>query len=204
MPIGYDPLLGELRSSNAKLIVSQPVHFPGKPFLHLPLHDDAKDISPYQHEIPDNYMVFTKDGWASGELQCPLPDTDLSEMTLCANVKISGRGDMFGIDSDDRGFFWENRGGSYTVLETWNGSYDHEFPQGETGEAFHLTATLSGNIITVYVNGILWEQKNWSSLDFPGAVFYIWDGWGLISDVRLYNTCLTDAEVWDVYQTDRR
>lgn len=204
MAIGYDPILGELRSSNAQLIVSQPKHFPGQPFLHLPLRDDAKDISPYQHQITDEGMLFTPDGWASGELQFPLPDTELSAMTLCANVRISENGNMFGIDSDDRAFFWENRGGSYTVLETWSGSYDHNFPQAESGEAFHLTATLSDRIITIYVNGIMWSQEEWSSLVFLEAVFYIWGGWGLISDVRLYNSCLSDAEVWDVYQTDRR
>lgn len=204
MAIGYDPFLSELRSSNAHLIVSQPRYFPGQPFLHLPLRDDARDISPYRHQITTDEMVFTPDGWANGNLFFALPDTNLSKMTLSANVKISNGGNMFGIDSDTNAFFWENRGGSYTVLETWDSSYDHYFSEAESGEAFHLTATLSCNIITIYVNGIPWSQEEWGSLVFPNAAFYIWGNWGHISDVRLYDFCLSEAEVWDVYQNDRR
>lgn len=206
MSVGYDPLLGELRSSNANLILPQKPHYPGKPILHLPLRDFVKDVSPYKHIITGDTMIFTPDGWASGTLEFPLPEGGISDMTLAANVRITSgsRGNMFGIDSEDNAFFWQYRTGTRTVLETWDSSYDHNFPQAETGEAFHLTATLSGSTITIYVNGELWDQTDWSPLQFPGATFYIWDGWGMISDVRLYDTCLSEAEVWDLYQTDRR
>ena len=77
MAIGYDPLLGELRSSNAKLIVSQSNHFSKQPILHLPLRDFVKDISPYKHQLSNSQMVFTQDGWASGTLEFPLPKGNL-------------------------------------------------------------------------------------------------------------------------------
>ena len=206
MAIGYDPLLGELRSSNAKLIVSQSNHFSKQPILHLPLRDFVKDISPYQHQIPVDNMIFTPDGWSSGTLEFPLPKGNIADITLAANVMFTGggRGNMFGIDSDNNGFFWQYRLGTCTVLETWDSSYDHDFEQAMTGDPFHLAATLSVTTISVYVNGILHGRQNWSPLDYPGATFYIWDHWGLISDVRLYDTCLSEAEIWDVYQTDRR
>ena len=206
MAIGYDPLLGELRSSNAKLIVPQSNHFSKQPILHLPLRDFVKDISPYQHQIPVDNMIFTPDGWSSGTLEFPLPKGNIADITLAANVMFTGggRGNMFGIDSDNNGFFWQYRLGTCTVLETWDSSYDHDFDQAMTGDPFHLAATLSVTTISVYVNGILHGRQNWSPLDYPGATFYIWDHWGLISDVRLYDTCLSEAEIWDVYQTDRR
>ena len=206
MAIGYDPLLGELRSSNAKLIVSQSNHFSKQPILHLPLRDFVKDISPYQHQIPVDNMIFTPDGWSSGTLEFPLPKGNIADITLAANVMFTGggRGNMFGIDSDNNGFFWQYRFGTCTVLETWDSSYDHDFEQAMTGDPFHLAATLSGTTISIYVNGVLHGRQNWSPLDYSGATFYIWDHWGLISDVRLYDTCLSEAEIWDVYQTDRR
>lgn len=204
MSVGYDPLLGELRSSNSALITPPMIDYPGQPILHLPLHDDARDASPYQREIIDNELLFTPDGWASGSLAFPLEDVDLSDMTLAANIQISDSGNMFGIDSDINAFFWQNRGGSYTVLETWDCSYDHDIDPAGSGESFHLAATLSGNIITIYVNGKFYDQTEWSSLAFPGATFYIWPSFGLISDVRLYKNCLSEAEIWDVYQTDKR
>lgn len=206
MPVGYDPLLGELRSTSGNLIIPQKPYFPGEPILHLPLRDHAKDVSPYQHQILNEGMLFTPDGWASGTLEFSLAEFDLSDLTLSANVRITSddRADLFGINSENNGFFWEYRNGTRTVLETWNSSYDHNFDQAETGEVFHLTATLSGQIITIYVNGQMWDQTEWSSLSFPEAFFYIWEGWGQISDVRLYNICLSEAEVWDVYQFDRR
>jgi len=206
VPIGYDPLLGELRSSNAKLIVPQAPYFPKEPVLHLPLRDFVKDISPYKHAITGDTMIFTPDGWASGTLEFPLPKGNITDITLMANVMFTGggRGNMFGIDSEDNAFFWQYRMGTRTVLETWDSSYDHDFDQAMTGDPFHLAATLSNNIITIYVNGELWEQTEWSPLHFPGATFYIWDHWGMLSDVRLYETCLSEAEIWDIYQTDRR
>ena len=206
MSIGYDPLLGELRSSNAKLILPQAPYTPLFPILHLPLHDDAKDISPYKHRITNESMVFTEDGWASGTLEFPLPAGNIADMTLAANVMFTGggRGNMFGIDSENNAFFWQHRFGTCTVLETWDSSYDHDFEQAMTGDPFHLTATLSGNIISVYVNGALHGRQSWSPLDYPGATFYIWAHWGLLSDVRLYDKCLSDAEIWDIYQTDKR
>ena len=206
MAIGYDPLLGELRSSNAKLILTQAPTATIEPILHLPLRDDARDISPYKHLLPNSQMVFTQDGWASGTLEFPLPKGNIADMTLAANVMFTGggRGNMFGIDSEVNAFFWQHRFGTCTVLETWDSSYDHDFEQAMTGDPFHLVATLSGTTISVYVNGVLYGRQNWSHLDYPGATFYIWDHWGLVSDVRLYDTCLSEAEIWDVYQADRR
>ena len=206
MAIGYDPLLGELRSSNAALIISETPHLAKEPILHLPLRDFVKDMSPHKHIITDETMVFTPDGWASGSLVFPLPRGNITDITLTANVMLTGggRGNMFGIDSEDNAFFWQHRFGTCTVLETWDSSYDHDFEQAMTGDPFHLAATLSGNIITVYVNGELWARQSWSPLYYPGATFYIWDYWGQISDVRLYETCLSEAEIWDIYQTDKR
>ena len=206
MEIGYDPLLGELRSGNANLIGFLAPEVVKEPILHLPLRDFVKDISPYKHIITGDTMIFSPDGWASGSLEFPLPDGNISDITLTANVMFIGgaRGNMFGIDSEDNAFFWQHRMGTCTVLETWDSSYDHDFDQAMTGDTFHLTATLSERTITIYVNGELWDQTYWSPLQFTGATFYIWGGWGMISDVRLYNTCLSEAEVWDLYQTDRR
>lgn len=206
MEIGYDPLLGELRSGNANLIGFLAPEVVKEPILHLPLRDFVKDISPYKHIITGDTMIFSPDGWASGSLEFPLPDGNISNITLTANVMFTGgaRGNMFGIDSEDNAFFWQHRMGTCTVLETWDSSYDHDFDQAMTGDPFHLAATLADNIITIYVNGELWSQTVWSPLRYPGATFYIWNGWGMISDVRLYDSCLSDAEIWDIYQTDRR
>lgn len=206
MSIGYDPLLGELRSSNAKLILPPEPYKSKEPILHLPLRDDVRDISPYKHQLPNSQMVISPYGWASGRLEFPLDKYDFSEITLAANVHVdvSSHADMFGIDSEMNAFFWQYRIGTKVVLETWNSSYDHNFSQIANGQPFHLTATLTGQIITIYLNGQLFDQTRWSDLFFPGATFYIWDGWGVLSDVRLYNACLSEAEVWDIYQTDKR
>ena len=206
MAIGYDPLLGELRSSNADLIIFETPDSAKEPILHLPLRDHARDISPYKHTIIGDTMTFTPDGWASGTLEFPLPKGNITDITLAANVMFTGggRGNMFGIDSESNAFFWQHRFGTCTVLETWDSSYDHDFEQMMNGDPFHLAATLSGTIISVYVNGELYARQNWSPLYYPGATFYIWEHWGLISDVRLYETCLSEAEIWDIYQTDKR
>jgi hypothetical protein len=109
-------------------------------------------------------------------------------------------------------------GGSYHHMLIWGDSYIIGFWSVNTfinsgislppGKWYHLAFTVSGSNGTykLYINGIyVWSSGFWDNANSAGSFGIIGSmsggqgSLGIFADVRIYNTCLTDENINDIY-----
>lgn len=206
MKVIYDPILGKLRVAD--------INSPAPPkidglILWLPLRDSADDQSANKLK-PESGTFSFSDGWgiAGSQVRYDLSDFELTNITMTGNLQIllnTTRKNLFGIESAINTFYWQKRNGTRIVLETIHRSFDFDIEEADNGTIFHLSAVYVHDERTIYcyLNGILLNSAPWD-LSFPGAYFNIWVSGSKVSDLRLYNKTLNQAEIDDIYQQDRR
>lgn len=200
----YDPILGEMRASDAD--IAQMMKGDGL-ILHLPFREDGEDRSANQLQPYAGSFDFI-DGWAaaSGQVLYDLSAFEPDEITMTGNLTVPANAyyvDVFGLESNWNTFYWQKRSGNRIVLETIDGSFDFNIGEAGNGTPFHISAVYDGRQILCYLNGVLLDSSGWS-LRFPNAVFSFWESACRFSDVRLYGRALNEAEINDIYQQDRR
>lgn len=197
----------------------------------LPLNGDCKNKGANGNIImtPGTSVTYTDDGKLGKCLSCngsaqetvydnnkltDLNYTDNFSWTLWINPVYTGTTSQWAFTvgrADMPGYGYGIRCPSSTTCSIKFGNTDYSVP-AKSGEWTHVAFVKKGNIITIYVNGVLNRTATFSGT-LPtyesgcglgvGCFYYssgskIYPFYGKLNDLRIYDHCLSPAEVKEI------
>ena len=182
---------------------------------YIPLDSNSNDLITNNNSTSDNinysgnrYITFSGNGYAT----IPSIPT-LTNYTINAYVKAvpnSNEGAIIGLRKNNWIRLWFDGGGNYYIRH-YNGTTECNIPVGITpNEWDFLSATKSGNTLTIYKNGQYVNSDTISGSIAAGTNDYI--GFfessseyfnGSISDLSIFTRALTPTEILTLYNDYR-